>query len=201
MIQLSLKCLLLSSLLGQKIFEEFEKEQNNKYQYNETYRFDWVPNNGSYTLSVENVEGDIIVNGHQGRGIEMYIEHKIHAKTEKRAKRFVEQNKINVYHIDNNLIQIKSDEKMKHRRNGSIIFNLDLPNKIQLKLETLGGNINVKHIQGELYLKTNGGDIELKNLSGRIDAKTSGGDVEIGSVEGLVLAQSSKWWIFPMQPL
>ena len=192
MIRLSLICLLISNLLGQKIFEEFKKGQNKNYHYKETYRFDWIPDNGSYTLSVKNMEGNIIVNGQERSGIEIFIKHKIRAKTEKQAIKLVEENKIDVYHIeDNNLIQINADKKIRYRHNVSTVFNINLPINIQLNLETSGGDINVKHIQGELVLKTSGGDIELKNLSGRIDAKAFGGDIKISSLEGLIRVHTS----------
>ncbi len=192
MIRLLLSCLFFSGLFGQRIFEEFEKDRNNKYHYKETYRFDSVTDDGSYTLSIENVEGDIIVTGHQGSGVEMTITHKIRAITEKRAKRMVEQNKIAVYqNEDKHLIQIKSDEKLRYRRDVSTEFKLNLPINIHLNLETTGGDINVQYNQGESILKTSGGDIELKNLSGRIEAKTSGGDIESTNLEGLIRVHTS----------
>jgi len=192
MIRLLLSCLFFSGLFGQRIFEEFEKDRNNKYHYKETYRFDSVTDDGSYTLSIENVEGDIIVTGHQGSGVEMTITHKIRAITEKRAKRMVEQNKIAVYqNEDKHLIQIKSDEKLRYRQDVSTEFKLNLPINIHLNLETTGGDINVQYNQGESILKTSGGDIELKNLSGRIEAKTSGGDIESTNLEGLIRVHTS----------
>ena len=192
MIRLLIICQLSSIIFGQKIFDEFEKDRNNKYYYKETYRFDTVPDDGSYTILLESVEGDIRVRAHAGAGAEITITRKIRASTEKNAKRWVKNEKILVFHMEvDQLIQIRPEKKTHYKRNMKTDYELKLPMNINLNLETVGGDIDVTDIRGEAILKTSGGDLDLENMMGRIEAHTSGGDIDVSRVEGLIRVHTS----------
>ena len=185
-------CQLSSLIFGQKIFDEFEKGRNNNYHSKETFRFDTVPDDGSYTILLESVEGSIEVRTHTGAGAQITITRKIRARTEKKAKRLVKDAKILVYHVeDDHLIQVRSEKKIRYKRNVQTDFELKLPMNINLNFETAGGNIDVLDIRGESVFRTFGGDIYLKNMMGRIEAHTSGGDIEVSRVEGLIRVHTS----------
>ncbi|MBT7514269.1 MAG: DUF4097 family beta strand repeat protein [Candidatus Marinimicrobia bacterium] len=192
MIRFILFCQLTSFLFGQKIFEEFEKDRNNRYHYKETYRFDTVTDDGSYTVLMDKIEGDITVSTHFGAGAELTITRKIRAVTEKKAKQLVKNANILVFHlVDDQLIQIRSEKRIQYKRDVTTQFELKLPTNINLNLETSGGDIDVKDIRGESILKTSGGDIDLSNVMGRMEAQTSGGDIEVTGSEGLLRVHSS----------
>ena len=192
MIRLLIICQLSSIIFGQKIFDEFEKGRHNNYHSKETFRFDTVPDDGSYTILLESVEGDIKVRAHAGAGAEITITRKIRANTEKKAKRLVKDAKILVYHLeDDQLIQVRSEKKIHYKRNVHTEFELKLPMNISLNLETTGGDIDVTDIRGESVFSTSGGDLDLKNLMGRIEAHTSGGNIDISRVEGFIRVHTS----------
>ena len=192
MIRLIIICQLSSLLFAQKIFEEFEKDRNNKYHYKETYRFDTIPDDGAYTVLLESIEGDIRVTAHSGSSAELTITRKIRAITEKKAKWLLKNSIILVYHVeDDQLIQVRSEKKMRYTRNIQTEFDLKLPMNINLNLETTGGDIDVSGIRGESILKTSGGDMDLENMMGRIEANTSGGDIGVSGVEGLIRVHTS----------
>jgi len=192
MIRLLIICQLSSIIFGQKIFDEFEKGRHNNYHSKETFRFDTVPDDGSYTILLENVEGSIEVRTHAGAGAEITITRKIRARTEKKAKRLVKDAKILVYHLeDDQLIQVRSEKKIRYKRGVHTKFELKLPMNINLNLKTAGGDIDVTDIRGESVLKTSGGDLDLENLMGRIEAHTSGGDIDVSRVEGLIRIHTS----------
>ena len=192
MIRLLIICQLSSLIFGQKIFDEFEKGRNNNYHSKETFRFDTVPDDGSYTILLESVEGSIEVRTHTGAGAEITITRKIRARTEKKAKRLVKDGKILVYHLeDDQLIQVRSEKKIHYKRNVHTEFELKLPMNINLNLETAGGDIDVTDIRGESVFRTSGGDLDLENLMGRVEAHTSGGDIDISRIEGLIRVHTS----------
>ena len=192
MIRLLIICQLSSIIFGQKIFDEFEKGRNNNYHSKETFRFDTVPDDGSYTILLESVEGSIEVRTHAGAGAEITITRKIRARTEKKAKRLVKDGKILVYHLeDDQLIQVRSEKKIHYKRNVHTEFELKLPMNINLNLETAGGDIDVTDIRGESVFRTSGGDLDLENLMGRVEAHTSGGDIDISRIEGLIRVHTS----------
>ena len=104
MIRLLIICQLSSLIFGQKIFEEFEKGRNNNYHSKETFRFDTVPDDGSYTILLESVEGSIGVRTHAGAGAEITITRKIRTATEKKARSVGFQN---IFAADGNVNNLK----------------------------------------------------------------------------------------------
>jgi hypothetical protein len=58
-------------------------------------------------------------------------------------------------------------------------------------LKTSGGDITLYHINGESNLVTSGGDIEAKEVVGNVDAETSGGDVICENITGDVFGSTS----------
>jgi len=72
--------------------------------------------------------------------------------------------------------------------NTSPIFSIRVPQKINLKLKTLGGDIIIRHIDGEIIGKTMGGKLKLSRLKGNIDMKTMGGEISLtdSNIDGKV---------------
>jgi len=91
------------------------------------------------------------------------------------------------------------------RRRGSRVsveFNLNVPRRFNLDLETHGGDVEVVALDGELrattaggdiragdvngpvHLETAGGNITVRNVGQRLDARTAGGNVHVGDVNG-----------------
>ena len=73
-------------LYGQLTHSEFEKESNYSIHNRETYRFDKLPDDGSYTISIADVYGNITLRGHNGSGAQLIILKTIHGLSEKKAK-------------------------------------------------------------------------------------------------------------------
>ena len=70
-------------------------------------------------------------------------------------------------------------------------FRLDVPYRHDVDLRTVGGDIAIDRLQGEVLARTSGGDVRLGEIDGPVQARTSGGDVRIGSVNGAVEARTS----------
>jgi DUF4097 and DUF4098 domain-containing protein YvlB len=60
-----------------------------------------------------------------------------------------------------------------------------------IKLETTGGDINVSEITGESDLKTSGGNIKVSTFKGNIIANTSGGNINLEGSDGEIKAETS----------
>jgi DUF4097 and DUF4098 domain-containing protein YvlB len=89
-------------------------------------------------------------------------------------------------------------------------FEVKLPQRFNLDVETQGGDISVENaLEGEARLTTAGGDIRTAEVSGalkaetaggsiilgqmgqRVDARTAGGDIRIGDVKGDAVLETS----------
>ncbi len=58
-----------------------------------------------------------------------------------------------------------------------------VPEKYNLDLETMGGDISVSNVQGEIEGKTMGGDLDFKDIKGELQFTTMGGDITMKNSE------------------
>ncbi len=72
-----------------------------------------------------------------------------------------------------------STEFESRRRNysGSVDFEIMVPARFDVELNTMGGDVNITGIEGEFEGQTMGGDIELRDLKGEADLQTMGGEI------------------------
>ncbi len=61
----------------------------------------------------------------------------------------------------------------------------------QANLESQGGNITAGNIRGSARINTAGGHVTLKDVSGDLTAVTGGGHIEVGNVTGAALLQTA----------
>jgi len=65
------------------------------------------------------------------------------------------------------------------RNFGNHVLKVQVPEKFDLKLRSLGGAIHVTGVTGEISGRTMGGDLDLERLGGVVYMKTMGGDVTL----------------------
>jgi len=75
--------------------------------------------------------------------------------------------------------------------NFDVRYKIKVPNKFRVNLHTVGGDIVVNNIEGELKGETSGGDVRIESVVGAVNVETSGGDIMIDSVDGKVRAETS----------
>lgn len=88
-------------------------------------------------------------------------------------------------------------------------FNITLPVRFNVDIETKGGDVEVARLEGEfravtaggdirsgdvtgpVHCETAGGDITLGNIGARLEARTAGGDIRVGDVKGGATLETS----------
>ncbi len=70
-------------------------------------------------------------------------------------------------------------------------FEITVPARSNLDLETQGGEISVGNLQGSLQAVTAGGDIHAADIKGVVKLETAGGSIDLGSVIGPVEARTA----------
>jgi len=72
--------------------------------------------------------------------------------------------------------------------NSDLEFVVKVPQKYDLDLKTMGGEIQITNVQGELEGETMGGNIDLSELKGEAKFKTMGGNIDLSEsdVDGKV---------------
>ena len=86
-------------------------------------------------------------------------------------------------------LQVTSEFKENvSRRNNSLKFTFMIPNKFNVSLETKGGPVSIKNVNGEISGQTMGGGLDLSNLKGNLNLKTMGGPINLydSEVDGSV---------------
>jgi len=76
----------------------------------------------------------------------------------------------------------------RRRSRASVDIEVSVPFVFNLDIETMGGEIQVDGVEGELVGETMGGELELRNLKGTLDFETMGGEIllEDSDVDGRV---------------
>jgi DUF4097 and DUF4098 domain-containing protein YvlB len=72
-----------------------------------------------------------------------------------------------------------------------ISVTVEVPRNYNLQLETSGGDIRVKDLNGAAIGRTSGGRIVIENVQGEVRMKTSGGGMDVRNVQGPVEIDTS----------
>jgi hypothetical protein len=70
-------------------------------------------------------------------------------------------------------------------------FDIQVPLKFNLDVQTQGGNIDVATLDGQLRAQTTGGDIRTKNIRGPVSVSTGAGMIDLGNVGQNVQASTA----------
>ena len=62
-----------------------------------------------------------------------------------------------------------------------IHYEVNLPKKFNVDLNTAGGDIHVEALEGDAVARTSSGSIQLPSVTGKVEAKNAGGDISIGN--------------------
>ena len=76
-------------------------------------------------------------------------------------------------------IKVEISYEGRGRHNGGVSVDVKVPNKYNLELETMGGEITLKDIEGSFSGETMGGEIQLYHLKGEVDLTTMGGEIKV----------------------
>jgi hypothetical protein len=82
-------------------------------------------------------------------------------------------------------LEITTDYRGRwERHNGDFEFDLKVPRKFDIEVETNGGTVQVADVEGKISGKTMGGGLDFENVTGDIDFTTMGGEVEVSRTKG-----------------
>jgi DUF4097 and DUF4098 domain-containing protein YvlB len=87
------------------------------------------------------------------------------------------------YYVDvherSNGIKVEISYEGRGRHNGGVSVDVQVPKEYNLELETMGGDITLKDIEGSFSGETMGGEIELYHLKGEVELTTMGGEIKV----------------------
>ena len=77
-------------------------------------------------------------------------------------------------------IRAEYDGDRRHY-NGSADVEVTVPSRYDVEVETMGGQVTIKEVDGRFSGRTMGGEITLSNLKGNVDLTTMGGEIEVSN--------------------
>tara|TARA_X000000368_G_scaffold42279_1_gene30472 strand:+ start:424 stop:1650 length:1227 start_codon:yes stop_codon:yes gene_type:complete len=157
----------------------------------QTYRFDELLDDGSYTIKIDNISSNVNIVSHEGSGAKITIKNITIGISEKEVKKAYDLSKIIVKdYKDQEVIQIVGSHSQTHDLKVENFIEMDLPKNVNLEIQLLGGDISLNDIQGESILETLGGDIQIDKHKGRIETKTEGGNIDLKLIDGVLKGHS-----------
>jgi DUF4097 and DUF4098 domain-containing protein YvlB len=76
-------------------------------------------------------------------------------------------------------------------RTTSLHFEVQVPHRTAIRLQTRGGSLSLKEVEGEATLLTSGGSITVADHRGPVEANTSGGSIRLDEVKGEAKVETS----------
>ena len=182
---------LVLSICAQEELDTFNKSGKSNTKIVQTYRFDKVPDDGSYSIQIQNLSSDIKILGKAGSGGEIKITNIAFDVSEKNYEQAHKLSRPIVKHFESKKVIsiIGNQEKIDSFKVENII-EINMPTNINLNFQILGGDIYVKNLNGETIIETLGGDILIEKHKGKIETKTSGGAIDIINQNGILRSHS-----------
>ncbi len=100
------------------------------------------------------------------------------------ARRYFREFDLSIHSRPTDTILLESHSAFRHRGNErfNADFSLTVPDHYHLDLQTLGGNVVVMGLGGDLRAETAGGDIRVGDITGAVRVQTEGGNISLGNI-------------------
>ena len=166
-------------------------------------------------LAVDVVDADVIVDAHDGSGVEVRV--MVDAEDSEWGREVFASMSFSA-EISGNTVSVHADDDDRYRDGGwdedrdlSVVAVISVPRVFDAKISTDDGDIDIGALEGDIDIRSSDGDVSAERLSGsntsidtsdgdidieRIDAscgliRTSDGDVVVGAAGGALEARSS----------
>ncbi|UCF05817.1 MAG: DUF4097 family beta strand repeat protein [bacterium] len=74
-------------------------------------------------------------------------------------------------------------DRRKRNRSSNVDFEINVPDRFDISIDSKGGSIEIRSVEGQFKGKTMGGGIELEGLRGKVRLKTYGGSITVEDSE------------------
>jgi DUF4097 and DUF4098 domain-containing protein YvlB len=112
---------------------------------------------------------------------------RVYTANEEEARRVLARYQLGVRTMENGgvYVTLQSPGEGHHSKSAGAAFNLQVPQRFNLDVQTQGGDISVENpLQGEVRLTTAGGDVRTADVNGPVRVETAGGSISLGNVGG-----------------
>lgn len=132
-------------------------------------------------LTLRNENGSVAVRSWNRNEVRVFARIKAQANDRREAEELLEEVKIRIEPSGGRL-DIYTDaprNPWRRNRNVSIQYELTVPSRVDLDVETVNGGVDVDTITGEVRVRTTNGGIDAIRLQGSVQAETTNGGIEV----------------------
>jgi len=136
--------------------------------------------------------GSVVVKAGAGDKVECQAVLRAFTSSEARARRDFSAYEVSARALEGGGVYIAGRGPGEERTSLGAEFDITVPARYNLDIETQGGDINLESsLQGEVRAITAGGDVHTADVSGRVRVETAGGDILLGNVGQRVEARTA----------
>ena len=141
-------------------------------------------------LTVDADSGSIEVRTADRDQIDVKIERRVKRGKEWTAEEVLENFAITFDHGDGGVtIRAKYSDKSpwpwnRERNRLQVKFLIAVPQRYNVDLKTLGGNISIENLEGEVRSRTSGGNLRIGRIKGSVWGRTAGGNIDVEGTTG-----------------
>jgi DUF4097 and DUF4098 domain-containing protein YvlB len=166
-------------------------------------------------LVVRADSGSINVKPGPSNRMKCQITLRAYRSSEEEARRYFRAYELGIRTLEDGGVMLVGRSAHSGEHGGlSLDYQITVPTKFNVDLETNGGDLNVGNLDGEfrgstaggnitsgdisgpVQVVTSGGEVKLGNIGKHVDARTAGGDIRLGDVKGNATLQTSGGEIF-----
>lgn len=183
-------------------------ETSDGFRATRTETFDVQPG-GVFTIN--RVVGSITVSAWDQNRVEVTETIRLDGASRQDAQAYVQRFQSTIEQTGNS-VSVRGPESNRSgswRRNARHVFDVRVPQQLNVDVSTAGGSIdiegpegrvagrtsggpiNVKRVTGEVSVRTAGGSLNLTDITGPVDGNTSGGSINAERVTGRLLVRTS----------
>ncbi len=128
--------------------------------------------------------GSINVKPGRNDRMECQVRLRAYLPSEEEARRYLSSFELSLRQLEGGAVMVVG--RFRHERVHSgrlaVSYQVSVPLKFNVDLESKGGELSVETLQGEFRGTTAGGDIQGGDITGPVFVETAGGDIELGNI-------------------
>jgi hypothetical protein len=135
------------------------------------------------TFDLQNVAGDIVVNGGGGRDVRIEAVRRVRAASPADARSLLEQLQVRVTERGGT-IEVRTTYPRRRGASAAVDYTVALPDEAHVTLHTVSGNVRVSNVRGELRAESVSGDITAASVRRVRNLRTVSGTLQVTGAEG-----------------
>ena len=141
---------------------------------------------GYSLVTLENSNGNIVVEGSEEDSLVMHVVKKVKALSEEDAKERLDAIRISVLEEKHSITITTDASNLKSTRNYSVDYRIQTPKKMANKIKNKNGNISVADVDAKAEARTRNGNVHVSRIKGETDVGTTNGNIHVTNVFGPV---------------